>query len=632
MAINTLLIAAGGTGTTSVRNVFSAWNRAGIEAPPNVAVAVIDAHATVEPPKPGFYGLGNNPSYSGSQMVEPSVQWGHVKDKIANWKPDMVNAAPEAPFSNGCGAIRFNGRYWLAIQGARAQRAIARAIESVQSYGQAGSGPASGQMNWQVYICASLGNGTGAGIFMGLGAIAKDVLFRRFDAVTPQVWGVFVPGTVTKHGNKTQTKARVMSAGIASLVELQYEFNRDGAEDRFGDGSSKSTVAQAIGRPDDPYAIDIRDIETQEWQTFRPYHDDVARDDRWTGRPIDYGMILDVKNRNSIQYNYKALCESGGTALAAMIMGADAGNRLLDTRLHRQECRFGSFSSLSFMVPSGSLQKSFAAENLADAYASMVSDSVDPSDPIHRKLLSISPGSLGGDDRQTLTTTDIEKLKPKEAVRTSVDTFIDHVIDAKEKDGKNDLFDRLKDDTRTFQENFRRKLKGALESESTGDKQEQLEIALGSLKRTIETAWPNKVEEALKMHLDRHPEDDVLDDLNVLDNPFAGATPQNAGARYLVDVKISQFVTHGQFGLAIAWLEELLSQLNASKNSIFGEEFTGDVAKLKAQQNAKVGEVKRLQAMLGQATEGSEGMFGFLKKSQTLDKLGDVGRELDVAF
>jgi hypothetical protein len=263
--------------------------------------------------------------------------------------------------------------------------AIQRAINLLTSAERASMASQAEEANWDAYICSSLGNGTGAGSFMALAAMVKHLL-RDQGAKSPQVSGVFIPGSVTRHGpaNDAPVAHRVAASGFASLIELQYEFNRRIENPNNG-----------LGKPPEPYKF-VGD-GTMGWTVYEPWrgnseHSSAALEES----PYDWAFVLDLINSNNIRAGYGDLLDAGGEALKALLGGADSDSRLLDLG-RGVDGRFGSLGAKSFVAPTKALTEWARIEQCKRALEWSIEKDLDIEDELHLNLIQEIDLPAGGE-------------------------------------------------------------------------------------------------------------------------------------------------------------------------------------------------------------------------------------------
>jgi len=565
--LKTLVIAIGGTGTKMVKLLTDRW---GGNIPRDVSIAVIDARKAgpeVEVPL-------RSGGYSGTEQIDYPSEFARIKadprSGLTSWWPHRVEPQAQVGFHNGCGAIRANGRFFVFRQADRIVQVIDRAIADLTAAGKVGPDGQAQPAQWEVYIVCSLGNGTGGGCFMDVAAIVKDILRRRRFA-NPLVTGVFIPGSVTRHASdgfdQTAMENRVAASGLAALVELQYQFNRDSAE---------------AFRPPEPYRFVGWAGGT--YREFLPaWGIQDATQAAKQGQPYDYAFVLDCVNEHSVLNNYYDILEAGAEALAALIGGADADSRLLDLQLLCMGGRrFGSLGTMALEAPTALLVSYCTARTCLNALAWGSYD---------RKIDEVKDADLlvdtqpGGGKRLGADEITVEK---------SVDFFLDHVLDVQEAGADpaltNDLFDRFaQDDAELLREFEQAQGAGSL---GTADRSQVVERAANLLNHLMKVAerLPATRTAVLRELWERLP-------------PKACRTyeqlerPNEAGSRWLLEQRVARFVERGAFGPLVVWLTELRRQVKVSRDSVYTTEVENHIGHpdllKRGQRVAEAAEVKR---------------------------------------
>lgn len=570
--LKTLVVAIGGTGTKIAKLLTDRW---GHRPPSNVSIVVIDAH-TGRPE-------ANVPSmsWSGSEQIDYQAEFSKLsqdpRSGLKDWWPDRVIPQKLVGFHDGCGAIRANGRFFVLRHADRIVKAMERGIAKLTEARQLGMDGQHEEIQWEVYVLCSLGNGTGGGCFMDVATVAKDMLLGR-GFKTPVVTGVFIPGSVTRNGSMGQDQDamenRVAASGFASLIELQYEFNR---------------ASNKTWRPDKPYRF--LGWSGGRFREFLPMRGAADLDDAAQfGQPYDFAFLLDCVNRRSVLNNYHDLMEAGAEALVALIGGADTDSRLLDIKLLCQSGRrFCSFGSIALEAPTA-LLTTYCASKLALGALAWAGDDRKLDPMINADLLIDSlPKGAGRLDALDIT------------LEASVDFFFDEVLNVKEGGANparlNDVFARFETGDSQLRLAFEQlqgdEGLGALDKAQVVDKANMLRNHLLLQAKKL----PDRREAQLQELWARVPVDcdcyQDLDDIN------------DAGTRWLLEQRVSRFVEVGAFGPLVLWLNELRRQVAQSRDSIYAEEvrqhlpsreslgasfdtaaLERDIAKLKAKANS----------------------------------------------
>ena len=515
----TLIIGLGGTGTKVIRKIRERWNRFNT-TPRDVALAVIDARSRT--PEGGPI---DDVFFTRNDTINYGAAFDEFRDELNQWWPERIAPDDNVDYSDGCGAIRANGRFYNFRFSQNVQQTLRKAVESLITRTTFSS--STGAQKFTVYLVASLGNGTGGGTFMDVAAMIKHQL--SYSAQVVRTIGVFIPASVTRHGNPGLLNLRVAGAGYGSLVEMQYEFNR--------------TVPESDFRPHEAYTF--RAWDGRDFTNFMPGR---GQDDALLATPLDLALLLDRRDRRGLESQYPTLLNIASEGLAMMIEGADADSRLLDAVVATPAGkRFGSFGAARLAVPALRLLEFTTCAQTLRALSAGASD--DAANWRHLFALT-SP-----DQKHFLRGDDIN-------ASSSVSFFLEKVLQVKEMGEEggeeiNQLFDRFDGADAALLKEFEEIIRGI----------DQLTDA----KRIV-----NKAAE-----ISRFVEDNTRDlgksraEILVegavslwLAKPTDPAQPVDAGVKWLIDAKVLEMVQAGAFGALVAWLQELKRQLEENRKSV----------------------------------------------------------------
>jgi hypothetical protein len=328
-----LIIACGGTGTRIAAGVVEQFQDELGELPANVAIAVIDARHRPE------VQLGNRNVFmvNRSQPINFAVEHQKLMNSrdrrslVKDWWPPHVAPDAGVNFMDGCGAKRTNGRFFATYCDAD----IAAAIENALRRLMAIEGATGQQPDINVYVCASLGNGTGSGVFMQVAIIANDIVSAS--GLIPKINGFFVPSTTTapsvRAGSDRIAVPRVGANGVAALIELQYEFNRQG---RFQARAGGWTRHPRRGKGPLTHVGGHRTYECLSGP-------DVPA-------PFSWCFLVDAQSATGHLRTYDQVVDVASRSLFTLVSGADADYRLLDV-LVLAPAPFGSVGFMRLRAP-----------------------------------------------------------------------------------------------------------------------------------------------------------------------------------------------------------------------------------------------------------------------------------------
>ena len=585
-AANILIIGVGGTGTRIVRNMLQGWKENGGK-PKHIAAVVIDAHDG--PPEGGvrsdwFHGGSSRINYAkahSDHLLQP-------RSKLGAWWPSRIHPISGVSFHNGCGAMRANGRFFSFHFADRIRDAVLRAMDSLSHARALGDRAPASPMNWEAYICMSLGNGTGAGNLLPVSAIVRHLLLER-GATTPIVTGVVVPASVTKAGNSGMLSQHVAAAGVGSLIELQYECSR------------KSTSARH--KPNTPY--EHIGVVAGNYEAFRPWHGSPPNSpEALTAKPYDQILILDQFNTSGVRHDYEGILSAAAEALRALLGGSDPTCRIMDLGTRTEGKPFGSIGVMAYAAPTRALAAWCAARQSLHtlAEARRTSFLLDRAGDL--EVLDDRSGS------RTLGRPALQKCgSSEEAVALSVDFFVDHVLDVREEGDSNDVFNRFTEAVTALEGTFEAAARSAAECKDMKERTGKLSGLLGSIKRA-ETEC-TKFERQLELEFAREP----------AGKPTRyGDDHEGAGTRWLVEARALLFIERGQFGLASTWLSALAASIDRQRQSVMDnemQEHLQGVANLHQKQDGA-----KLREGLDGLERETNAFFAFLRKD-SIEALGE---------
>ena len=593
-----LIISIGGTGTKIAWTAAQKW---GGNIPRNVSIVLIDSHTD----RPEL--RVPQSVYSGSEQIDYPMEWARLKNDemsgLREWWPSRVQPEPRVGFQDGCGAIRANGRFFAFRHADYIVDAIDDGIGRLAEADRLGVDGQRDDLQWEVYILCSLGNGTGGGCFMEVAAMVKDML-RIQGFKNPMVTGLFVPGSVTRYGSvgkdRDAMENQVAASGLGSFVELQYEFNRN---------SSKAF------RPSAPYLF--KAWCGGQFREFRPDRGAVNSEDQARG-PYDYALILDRVNKRSVRNDYDDLIDSGAEALKSLVGGADADSRLLDLQIKCKEGRrFGSLGVMALEAPT-SLLIDYSTYKMLLAALTWGANDVKLDPELNADFLTDSLPAGG----ERLGADDI-------TVEKSVDFFLDKVLDVKEAgpDAKrqNDLFRRFEaaDEELTITFNMAQGEGGlGLGEVDRGQVVERADTVLNHV-LALAQDLPGRREQALRELWERTPPPDckTYADLDSL---------EEAGIRWRLEQRVARFVERGAFGPLTVWLDELKRQVDANVLSIYETEVKdhlGGKDRLSAQP-----QTSELEKVIKELKEKANSVFSVFQKSAIADKATETADRAAEAF
>jgi hypothetical protein len=592
-----LFVGVGGTGSNMVQKIIEKWERDG-QRPRHVAIALLDAHSG----RPQGAASRTASTFSGSHKIDYPKEHSRYKDArdcdLADWWPSRVYPQERVGFHDGCGAIRPNGRFWTMSHADRIRSSLERAMDTLSSAGSVSLAGQTDEVQWEAYVCCSLGNGTGGGSFMAVGAMVKDLLRRR-GSTNPKVVGVFIPGSVTRWGSagrgQEAMQHQVASSGFAALIELQHEFNRDRS-----DGAHS---------PDTPYVH--KGWSNGYWHESVPWYGIPAGDSQaLRAKPFDTALILDRFNPNGYKNEYNELFDAGAEALKSLLGGADQDSRLLDLEIKMKEGRrFGSLGAISYVAPTQAMTDWGLAQQVLNAIKAAGNKKIELPRDAHLLQEKVPGGAH-------LTVDTINEMRGADAaLEASVDFFIDHVLEAKEKDDTNDLFDRFEPVSQGLQQEF----DSAVDSLTNASQEEAVRQAEAVVSGLMRVAQGNEArfQKDLDEYWDLKPDDPQDYSLG------------EAGVKWLLEERVSRFVDAGAFGVADVWLGELDKQVKANLASVYATEWKDFGTKESLNNELDVNDLQRKQRQL---SESSESIFARFSASKIQDFAGQVATQASDDF
>ncbi len=596
MARKMIILGIGGTGTKIVREIRQMWvDDAGL-LPSNVALGAIDAQAAG--PEGGYIpGMAYTPP-SPRMMAESFDEYSREKDVNGvgwlDWWPEQITDKSH-DFSDGCGAVRPNGQFFAFYYADK----IVETVTSMMSELAMRSPEDSADVSFEVYLVGSAGNGTGGGTHMAVASIVRDTIGAGDGAYSaPAVVGVFIPGAVTKHGMKgTRMLHEVGASGYATLIEHQYEFNRNNPDAPKG------------FKPREPHVF--KGLLDGGLHTFKAAAGISNRDEAFLTTPLDFFFVLETQNTKGQRTTYKDLISTAAQTLALMLGGADVDNRMLDLK---KRCsggrRFGSMGAIRVCTPMEQLIDFAIGRQGLNALT--VGAGADENRWSH-VLRDSSISAAGNDERLIEADADLVK---------SVDFFIDHVLEMKEKEA-DDLVGRFKAEDESLLAKAAETVEGLDDIddiETMMARAEALEsfvathLARLKKKRTATLITDaGSVWSLLPSESDRRDEDEPLSRTNLKNTTCAGT-------KWHIDQRAMEFVNAGAFGMLQAWLAKLGEELEANRldaQETLKKEFAS------GQPDAD------LAAGLNELREQSDSIFVKFKKGDFRDEVSAFASDAD---
>lgn len=513
----TLIIGLGGTGTKIVRRIRKRWDDLG--EPVNAELAIIDARS--EQPEEGPV---EGAIFTPNPTISFPEDFHSFREHTEGWWPEMIQPDSSIDFSNGCGAVRANGRYFAFRFARIIRQTVDAAIQNLIIKEPRNLGGNARRV--VVYLVGSLGNGTCGGAFMDIATIVRSRMAERFR--TNRIYGVFVPGSVTRLMSKEEDLGRRIGAsGFASLVELQYEANRNGQDDF---------------RPRQAYQF-------QGWADGMIRTFALSAEENPRLSPIDRVFIMNGYDTAGRESDYPTLLNVAAEAIGQLVGGADANDRLLDGFVAvPADYPFGSLGALRLVVPGKHLLRYAVLAKSLEGLGAGTSVDLER----WRELLELK--TLPPEPRLLLPAHDA-------SIEKHVGLFLEHVLEIRERE-MDQVLDRFKDAEESLVKDFDEIMEGVATATKPADiKNKGVEI------------W-QFVESALGSENDRRLEKDRKDVLLAgpgslwLRRPRNPETPTDAGIKWKIDRMVSSFVRAGAFSLLAEWLDELKRQLDANKKSL----------------------------------------------------------------
>lgn len=509
----TLIIGLGGTGTKVVRKIRKRWDTVG--APRNTALAVIDARS--RDPEGGPI---DGAFFNSVRPIQYPNAFQQAKGDIQTWWPHSraMTADPDIDFSNGCGAVRTNGRFFAYWYSRVIAKTIDDAFQHLSAKGLAGT--SEDAHTFDIFLVGSLGNGTGGGTFLDVAAIVRHKIAPR--CMNLRVMGVFIPASVTREKWRgSQVEQRIAAAGYAALIETQYELNRR-SRDRL--------------RPREPYVFrGWNDVGHIDYSTS-PGHPDPDLP------PLDHVFLLDKRDTNHLVATYPALLDIAAEGISLIAEGADADARLLDGFVHvPKHLGIGSFGAIRLTVPSREIQSHTASVQAWRAVEAARARGPQALAPWRHLLREETPDG-----------TEVFQ-KDDASLKDHVDFFLEKVLRVREAGEFDQVLERFAALNKDLQDQFKRILSGvdaltdakAIANKATEIKNfidDRLVGLADARSRVLQETW------------ERQPRDPEK--------------PVDAGVQWWIDRKVRDFAETGAFGLLTDWLEEMKKAVQAQRESL----------------------------------------------------------------
>ncbi|HOU52991.1 MAG TPA: tubulin-like doman-containing protein [Myxococcota bacterium] len=509
----TLIIGLGGTGTKVVRRIRKRWDTVG--APRNTALAVIDARSR-DPEEGPIDGVFFNPV----RPIKYPDAFRQAKEEVKAWWPHSrgVTADPDIDFSNGCGAVRTNGRffaYWYS-------RVIAKTIDDAFLHLSAKGLPGTGEdaHTFDVFLVGSLGNGTGGGTFLDVATIVRHKIAPR--CMNLRLMGVFIPASVTREKWRgSQVEQRIAAAGYAALIETQYELNRR-SRDRL--------------RPREPYVFrGWTDVGHVDFSTSpgRPDPD---------LPPLDHVFILDKRDTNHLVAPYLTLLDIAAEGISLIAEGADADARLLDGFVHVPKyLGIGSFGAIRLTVPAREIQSHVANVQAWRAVEAARARGPQALAPWRHLLREETPDG-----------TEVFQ-KDDASLEDHVDFFLGKVLRVREAGEFNQVLERFGNFNKELLDQFNRIIAGVdalTDAKAIANKATEIKNFIDDRLVGLADARSRVLQETWE-RLPRDPE-----------------KPVDAGVQWWINRKVQNFAQAGAFGLLTDWLEEMKKAIQVQRESL----------------------------------------------------------------
>lgn len=548
MATNKLLvIGCGGTGTKICNEMIKTL---GTNIPTDrLSVVIIDAHEGGYEPGSLDAGRANlitmrsyMPISEGLQRCVNTLEQ-RKPGCVHGWFPKDMRFPQEGMYRDGCGAYRPYGKFFAYYYYDNIRQTIERGLNRLTSSDFLSNNQRAQSSSIDVMICASLGNGTGGGIFMDVAAIVNDIITSTTET-EPRVYGFFVPSSVTYRGPKNMSghndlqPFQIAAAGYAALVELQSEFMRR-------DGNADTNL-----RPTGPFESHFR-------STRADNYDHVIRFSDNNKSPYDGVYLFDRRDDNGVSHSYPTIVKTAGQTLAAVIGGeADPEGRLLDVVLRFQEQCFSSMGVTRLCVPTEKLTDALVCKMSTQLISEVCErSSVDLEKWGH--LLDLTIGEVQYPPPDPETVPDLNDY-----VQAFVKKFLRIQEAATDGNGtkSNQLFDLFAAEEQEVWNVIRSVGLADAEGGEIASKVNALYGKVGTLLSNL----PQKCESKLRtIKWDALPRETDLSLLDSIDS---------AGVKFFIDSIVQRLVNSNAYGMLEAWLDALWLEVKRNKDSIEGYE------------------------------------------------------------
>ena len=565
----TLIIGLGGTGTSIVRRARQRFQETLGGVPSNVGMCIIDAQK--QSPEEGPI---DDVRFYGTEPINYPQRFEEFSKSVREWFPANVTPNAAIDFSDGCGAVRAHGKFFAFYYAPQIRTTLEEEIQSMVRKGETLANDDA--KSFDVYLTGSLGNGTCGGTFMDVAAMVRDMLAEQASRLN--VYGVFLPGSVTRRGPHTTKMAlRVGASGYASLIELQHQFNRRAPDETM--------------RPKEPY-----EFEAWDGNRVRKFQAGRLQGDATLASPIDVAFLMDHKDRAGKATDYESLKNVAAESLIMLSGSTDRTNRGLDVNVHMEdEGRFGSLGAARLTVPTRSLREFVVA-----AHALRTLDlAADPTAPDWGDVLKLRTPS----GHQTYAPASIAE---------HVDRFLEHVLGIKETGtsgdaGHNQLFDRFDEERKRYFADFSSEVDDA----GRAEKPEEMQVAATNLVERVFT---------LTSDLEARRREALLQGPTSLWEraPQAEGAREGMGVRGLVNDQVRRFVDAGAFGLLLDWVREMKRVVRLNQDSVARHEGKTYVEANRAAAGADIDD------MVGTLTRMSKEMLAWFKRGDLQKLLIDI--------
>lgn len=323
--VRTLLVAVGGTGAKMASAMCERLRDTHGCVPDFVQVVVVDAQQSGAEVG-SFPALPSRTEVVRVNPIDYPAEAARLREAgELSWWPQMSYQAAtnEVNFSKGCGAHRANGHFFARYFMDRIQRAIKAGINQLRL---AREGVAEGSLDFRAFVLGSLGNGTGGGAAITVGAMTTQLLDQF--AKNPSVYGAFVTSDVTGDPMGDIERQRVVANGVAHLLELEHEFKADRGRLNY----EAISLSPQHGR-----ALRVQ-LQSHE-------------------RPFKQVYLFSGDNRSARKVSYEEVVWIAGRSIAAMVGGVDQTFRGLDKAVHTDSGTFSSLGHASLTVPRKELRE-----------------------------------------------------------------------------------------------------------------------------------------------------------------------------------------------------------------------------------------------------------------------------------